>query len=161
MRSIKIFRAALALVAVCSTGYVAAAETCSLVLTNLNFGTYDPLSATGSTAMGSVGVRCNKTTNPSETLNYSITMSAGKAGTYKPNRTMTGPGGTLVYQIYRDSAFTAVWGNTTSDDVGGSQFLPSGQYPITGDFTVYGKVPGSQDVGVGAYTDSVVVTLNF
>jgi spore coat protein U-like protein len=61
-------------------------------------------------------------------------------------RKMSGPGGTLNYSIFRDSARTENWGNTAADELTGA-----GNGPIS----VYASVPAGQYVSPGTYTDTV------
>ena len=70
-------------------------------------------------------------------------------------RVMTGPGN-LTYELYSDAGRTAIWGATATSagkvptSTGASQTL-----------TVYGRIPRGQNVAVGAYSQTVTVTLNF
>ena len=58
--------------------------------------------------------------------------------------------------MFRDAGRTQNWGNTVGTDTlagtgnGSSQTL-----------TVYGRLPGSQTLNVGSYTDTVVATIDF
>jgi len=70
-------------------------------------------------------------------------------------RRMSGPGGAIAYQLYRDPGRSQIWGNTTADDVTGTGDN------TTQNLTVYGRVP-AQDVSVpGQYSDTVTVTLTY
>ena len=116
----------------------AAAQNCSLSLTSLSFGTYTGTQIDG-TATGAV--TC--------TGNWDIPMDAGTgAGATVTNRLMTGPlGATLSYALYRDSARTQNWGNTTDAELTGT-----GNATV---ITVYGRITASQYVVSGTYTDTV------
>lgn len=61
----------------------------------------------------------------------------------------------LRYQLYRDTARTAVWGTgTTAQAV--RLFIPQ-----NGRLDVFGRIPGGQGVADGTYTDVVNITLTF
>ena len=80
----------------------AAAQTCTLTITTLNFGTYAGTQLNG-TAAGTV--TCSGAWN--------IPLNAGTgAGATETVRKLTGPGGALLnYSLYTDAARTINWGN--------------------------------------------------
>lgn len=116
----------------------------------VNFGAYDPLVANASTpldAQGTVTVQCVRNTS------YSITLDQGQNGS-STARNMLGGTSLLNYELYSDSGHTSVW-NTSSPVTGTATSLaPLG-------LTVYGRIPGGQDVAAAAYSDSISVTVNF
>jgi fimbrial chaperone protein len=75
--------------------------------TVMNFGNYDPLSATAATTTSTVGVRCTKGTNYSVALNEGVNFSA--AGCDTPLRRMTDGTNFLTYAITSTSGGSA-WG---------------------------------------------------
>jgi len=115
----------------------AAAQTCTLTDTNMNFGTY-----TGAVLNGtSTGVvTCSGSWN--------IPLNAGTgAGATETTRYMTGPNGAeLAYQVFQDAARTINWGNTT-----GTELTGTGNANIT----FYGQIPAGQYVAPGTYTDTL------
>lgn len=114
-----------------------AAQNCSLTVTTLNFGTYTGTLLNG-TATGKVTCAGS----------WDIPMDAGTgAGATETSRKMTGPfGATLNYALYRDSARTENWGNTT-----GTELTGTGNTNVT----VYGQITASQYVISGTYTDTI------
>ena len=66
---------------------------------------------------------------------------------------------TLTYNLFRDAAFTTVWG----DGSGTTGQYQIGNPPNNTDvpLTVYGRVPALQDVSAGSYSDTVIATINF
>jgi spore coat protein U-like protein len=65
----------------------------------------------------------------------------------------------LQYNLYKDAAYAQVWG----DGTGGTVTLAntnsgSGTGPT---HTIYGRIPAGQDLPVGTYTDSIVITITF
>lgn len=131
-------RVALAVLCVLScVGREATAQTCTLTITTLSFGTYSGTLLNG-TATGRV--TC--------TGAWDIPMDAGTgAGATETIRKMTGPGGaTLNYQLFKDAARTSNWGNTASTELTGTG---------NANITVYGQIPAGQTVGPGTYTDTI------
>ncbi|MGC1422516.1 MAG: spore coat protein U domain-containing protein [Terracidiphilus sp.] len=115
----------------------ATAQTCSLTVSTLNFGTYTGTLLNG-TATGRVTCAGG----------WNIPMDAGTgAGATVTNRKMTGPfGATLNYALFRDSARTQNWGNTTDTELTGT-----GNTNVT----VYGQISATQHVISGTYTDTI------
>jgi spore coat protein U-like protein len=114
-----------------------AAQDCSLVMTTLNFGNY-------------TGTQVNSSATGRVTCAgaWDIPMDAGMgAGATETTRKMTGPfGTTLNYALFRDSARTQNWGNTTTTEMTGT-----GNATVT----VYGRLAASQFVISGTYTDTI------
>jgi spore coat protein U domain-containing protein, fimbrial subunit CupE1/2/3/6 len=113
------------------------AQDCALVMTSLNFGAYTSAQLNGS-ATGRV--TCAGA--------WEIPMDAGTgAGATETTRKMTGPfGTTLNYSLFRDSARTQNWGNTTTTEMTGTG---------NANVTVYGRIAASQFVISGTYTDTI------
>lgn len=140
-----------------ATGTMAVSATlasdCQLSANPLAFGSVSGLLATAPTATTTVSVTCSKSTA------FTVALSAGTTtGATTTARLMANGSTTLAYGIYQDSAFTKNWGSTTgaSGDV------------VTGTGTgaavvlnVYGKIPASQVVAPGTYTDTVTATVSY
>lgn len=116
---------------------MAAAQTCTLSVTALNFGTYTGAALNG-TATGTV--TCGG--------GWDVPMYTGAgAGATETIRYMTGPNNVeLSYRLYTDAARTNNWGDTTGNEDSGN-----GNAVIT----VYGLVPNGQVVPPGTYTDTM------
>lgn len=125
---------------------------CSVDPTSVAFGVYSPLNVVPTDTAGTLRVSCD-----TATVGYTLLLSSGGAGSYAPRR-LTGGAYTLAYNLYIDALRTVVWG----DGSGGTATV-SGAFALPGaiDHTVYGRVPAQQNVGAGAYTDTITVTLNF
>lgn len=113
---------------------------CTVAATNLAFGNY---SATA-------GVVDNLST-------ITITCSNGKGwtlaigGANNAARTMTGPGANLLnYGLYNDIPRSVAFPSTTGTGTGLGQVV-----------TVYGRIPAGQFVPVGAYSDTVNVSVTY
>jgi spore coat protein U-like protein len=126
---------------------------CTISTTSVAFGTYDVFSASPLTSTGTVRYRCN-----SQAANISITLSQGQSGTFSP-RTLTKGAENLSYNLYRDAAASQVWGDGTGGTSTYTDANPPNNQYVT--LTVYGEIPAAQDVSAGAYSDTVVATVNF
>lgn len=118
-------------------------NTCSATATNLAFGTYANATID---ATSTVSVTCTSggayTVGLSNGVNYSA-----------PNRRMTNGSAFLNFELYSDAGRTTVWNDTTTVAGTGSG---SAQ-----DLTVYGRLPGSQGLIAGSYTETITATVTY
>ncbi|MGE8659053.1 MAG: spore coat U domain-containing protein [Achromobacter sp.] len=122
---------------------------CWIVATDLDFGsTAPPLRPVR--AEGTIRVQCAPGTS------WRVGLSDGQHRD-GGSRRMAGAQGYVRYEIYRDSSFTEVWGDDESSQASGSTG-PAGNTVL---LTVYGEVPPQPDLGMGAYTDTIVATLYY
>ena len=127
---------------------------CTVSTTAVNFGPYDPVSANAATpkdSTGTVNVYCTAGT----LANVSLDLGSHASGSTR--RMLGTTGDLLTYEIYRDAARTVVW-NTVNRDSGTSA---SKTIPINGGFIAHGRIPAGQDVRIGSYSDTVLVTVNY
>lgn len=127
-------------------------DDCSVSANNLTFADYDPTSESNDDSTTTVDVTCTVNTA------YDIGLSAGMgSGATVTTRKLTDATNTLNYSLYSDSNHSTVWGNTVSTDTMSSTGTGSQQA-----FTVYGRIPGSQNTAVpGSYTDTITVTVTY
>jgi len=125
---------------------------CTISATPVSFGTYNVFSSTPLDSTGSVIFNCDNRAN------ITITLNNGGATTFNPRRMLNGSE-PLNYNLYRDAARTAIWG----DGTGGTQVYSDPRTPRNQNvtLTVYGRIPAGQDVSVGTYTNTVTATINF
>lgn len=127
---------------------------CSVSASNLAFGNINPLTnaTTATDATTTVSVTCSNGTA------YNVGLNAGAAtGATVTARKMVSGTNTLSYALYRDSARTANWGSTVGTDTVAGTGSGAAQ-----SLTVYGRVPsGQQSTPVGAYTDTITVTVTY
>lgn len=123
--------------------------TCLISATALSFGIYSGLV---SDVASTLTITCTSTTT------YNVGLNAGTAtGATVTTRQMTGPASAkLNYAMFRDSARTLNWGNTVGTDTlsstgTGSALLSS----------VFGRLAAGQLVPVGAYSDTIIVTVTY
>jgi spore coat protein U-like protein len=126
---------------------------CTITAGTLAFGNYDPIFANDTTNLdqsGTFTVTCARGGAPA------VWVGMGNGLNFLGSRRMAGGGEFLTYQLFSDAGRTTAWGNTSGT---GFAPTPNGRNPVT--VTVYGRVLAGQDVLVGAYTDTVVMTVNF
>ena len=126
---------------------------CDIATTPLAFGEYDPLVRHASQPLdrdGSVTITCTKGTSATIGLN----AGSHSSGT---SRNLSNGSALLRYDLFIDAGRTQRWGE------GEANALQAGDAPSDAPrtFVVFGRVPAGQDVPVGAYTDMVVVTIEF
>lgn len=136
---------------------VAGAATCTVAATNVAFGAYNRLSPTPLDAAGNIQVTCSGLAGL--LINYQIQLSPGGSGSYSPRAMVSGPG-SLAYNLYTNAARTSIWGNGS----GGTVTVNDGVLlqllsPIVRNYPLYGRVPASQNVPAGAYSDTITVTV--
>jgi spore coat protein U-like protein len=111
-------------------------------VTNLDFGTYDPTSATNDDdGVGDVTFRCTKNTA------YDVYITGA--------RTMTDGTDTLNFEMYTDTPGGTVWPSALP----GVSGTTADNSPITQN--IYGRIPALQDVEAGTYNGTVVVTVEY
>lgn len=142
-----------------------AAADCSIFTSTLNFGNYDVLDPAPTDSTTNILIICTRNPPPNnETVSYTLTLSVG-GGSYA-NRTMANGANTIGYNLYTSPAMTpaTIWGNGT----GGTSVVAASMQPLTAQntirlafHTIYGRIPARQDVRVGTYTGSVVLTMNY
>ena len=127
------------------------AANCTITTGPVAFGAYDPVGANAAAdllAAGSVTVACTK---GSVTTIDGGNLSAG-------SRRMASGTDFLNYALYKDAARTQVWGTGLA---GGTTAAYNAASRALTAITVYGTVPQAQDVTVGAYSDTVLATINY
>lgn len=132
---------------------------CSVSVSGLVFGVYDPTNTNAATASANIQTTCSVLL-VSVISQIKVTLNTGGSGTYI-SREMTNGSGLLTYNLYQDAAHTIVWGDGSE----GSQDLTN-NYLIdllgtTINHTIYGQMPAGQFVEPGSYSDTIVVTVEF
>jgi spore coat protein U-like protein len=135
---------------------------CTISTGTLAFGAYDPVFANAATAQngtGSITVACTAGSAPNITLG----LGANAAGAV---RRMASGAERLTYELYKPpdttpgtacGTLTTVWGTA-----GVNIFTPtSPASKAARTYNVCGSIAAGQDIGVGAYSDTVVASVNF
>jgi spore coat protein U-like protein len=123
--------------------------TCLISAGALNFGIYTGLV---------INVASTLTITCTSSTTYNVGLNAGTAtGATVTTRKMTGPASAhLNYAMFRDSGRTLNWGNTVGTDTVSATGNGSAQLS-----NVFGRLAAGQTVAVGAYSDTIIVTVTY
>jgi len=127
---------------------------CTVSATSVNFGAYDPVAVNAATPLdstGTVNVYCTAGTLAT------VSLDLGTHFTGSTRRMLSGAANFLNYEVYKDAARSVVW-NSVNTDSGTSA---SKTTAINGGFIAYGRIPSGQDVTMGSYNDTLLVTVNY
>ncbi len=130
---------------------------CTVSTTPVSFGPYDVFSSTPLDTTGTITVYCN---NPEKKpMPVTVAISRGASGSFNP-REMRIAGGSdrMNYYLFIDPSRTTVWGDGTG---GSSIFTGTIVKTAPMNLTVYGRIPARQNLRVGAYSDNLVVTVDW
>ncbi|WP_342315270.1 spore coat U domain-containing protein [Lysobacter sp. FW306-1B-D06B] len=118
---------------------------------NIDFGTVGVTTANIDTT-SVLTVACT----PSTTYTVALDAGTGAGSTITDRRMASGGGGSLKYQLFRDTGRTQNWGNTTgTDTVGGTGNGSNNLY------TIYARIPPQTAPAVGSYASTVTVTITY
>lgn len=123
---------------------------CSVNASNLDFGSYDPLSVVDDTITTNINVACTLLTP------YAIKLNGGSVNSNISARKMANGADRLDYQLYTSALMTTIWG----DAVTGSTVTGTG-LGVSTPHTVFGRIAALQNVSAGSYADTVTVTVEF
>jgi spore coat protein U-like protein len=130
------------------------AANCTITTAPVAFGAYDPVGVNAAAdllATGTVTVACTKGAPTTIDLGNGTNFLAG-------SRRMASATDFMNYALYKDAARTSVWGTGLA---GGTTAAYTAASVAATAITVYGTVPMAQNVSVGAYSDTVVATINY
>ena len=126
-------------------------DSCTVAADDLNFGNYDPRSATALDGTSQLRVACTLLTA------YNVALNPGTSvGATVTTRKMSKATDTLGYTLFRDALRTLNWGQTAGTDT-----VSGTGTGLTANLSVYGRVPGSQNVPTGSYLDTITVTVSY
>ena len=131
---------------------------CSVSASGTNFGSYSIFNPAPLDAVGNIRVSCSNLI--SILVNYTILLSPGASGSYAARR-MSNGGNNLAYNLYTNAARTAIWGNGSAGTSVLNDGYLLGLFTVTQNYSVYGRVVAGQNVPPGAYSDTIVVTVNY
>ena len=130
------------------------AQDCTISVVPVNFGSYETLSSASNYSTGEISVLCTSG------LPFVVKANPGShsGGSFQPRKMYSaGTGYTLNYNLYRDTTHNEIWGDGT-----GSTSTNAGVGTnIIQHFTIYGRLPGMQNVQGGSYADQVTVTVEW
>jgi len=162
--------AALALWLLAAAG--ARADTCSVTMTDVDFGQVSPLGARDYTAQGTLSVTCYWTLLLGQSAlllpaaNVCVNLGTGSGGGTGDPRYMLNAGRRLGFNLYTNSAMTAasIWGGAGStigaQPVTGTMVGLLSLGGVTQSTTIYGRIPASALAGVGTTGNADTVYSN-
>lgn len=127
---------------------------CSVSAISINFGGYDVFQTVPLDSTGTVTVSCDEVPPPDVTISMGQSPNSG-AFIPRAMKLSTGPD-LLNYNLYVDSARTSVWGDSTGGTTTLTDKVRRNRPWVA---TAYGRIFPLQDVGAGAYSDSLSVTI--
>jgi spore coat protein U-like protein len=134
-------------------GLAAQMQSCTISVTPLRFGTYDPRQPGDLMMTGSVVFNCTLSQPVSIFLDQGNGRVAGM-------RRLANGKASLPYQIYFDATATRIWG----DGSGGSQFYSNPAPPPRTNVIVpfYARIPARQtSLARGGYDDRIIVRITY
>jgi spore coat protein U-like protein len=130
---------------------------CTMNATPIGFGNYDVFSSAPLDGAGTITVNC-----AANVVWATVTLGVSStSGSFNPRRMKRSGGSDLLsYNVYTDITRTAIFG----DGAGGTNDVrfkrPSGKpAPWTVFTNMYGRIPPSQNVSVGTYSDILMATV--
>jgi spore coat protein U-like protein len=129
---------------------------CTMNAAPINFGNYDVFSTTPLDAVGTITINCGR-----RVRRATVTLNQGLYGTFNPRR-MKRSGGTdlLDYNVYTDVTRTAIFGDGSG---GSSRVFVNRPGPANRDWSanisMYARIPPSQNVSAGTYSDTLTATV--
>jgi len=118
---------------------------------NIDFGTVGVTTANTDTT-STLTVACT----PGTTYSLSLDAGTGAGSTITDRRMASGGGGSLKYQLFRDTGRTQNWGNTVPTDTQGGTGTGSNNA-----YTIYARIPPQTAPAVGSYASTVTVTVTY
>ena len=122
---------------------------CNVTSSGMSFGSYDVFAINHTDSVGTLTVNCSVETP------YTLKLDPNSSGNFS-ERKMSNGTDFLIYNIYSDAARTFIWGDGTDNSV-----TISGQTGATGQHPLYGRISARQNVSVGNYSDTIIVTIVF
>lgn len=129
-------------------------KACTLAVSNIDFRDYTSNQTNNLDSTGTI------TISSCLDVGYKIKLSPGSSGDTN-NRTLKSGSTSLNYNLYKDSSRVTKWGNSNTDGYSGLiaacgflSFSPC-------QFTIYGRIPGNQNIPDGTYTDNITVTFEY
>lgn len=136
-----------------------AARRCRIQVLPLAFGTYVPATAVPLDSTGSISVRCNGNPRAGQPSAYILRIDGGLAGN-PGSRSLFSGTDLLLYNLYKNSSRTDIWGDGTGGTTPLIQTLPASNR-VRISHSVYGRIDAGYDPRPGLYNDMPIVTIEF
>ena len=131
--------------------------TCAITATTLSFGTNLPTNITADiNSSTTISVNCPSGTPYKVALGLGIGSGASKTS----GRKMMSGANSLLYNLYTDSGFTNAWSDTIPAQADATIASGTGT-GLSQVVSVFGKILKNQTVAPGAYSDTVVITVDY
>lgn len=125
-------------------------ENCTVSAADLAFGNYDPIVANATSGAGDIADSADLTVTCTDGSAVSIALDDGD--NFSSGRRMAKGTDFLSYELYQEVGHTNVFGS-------GAQAVAHNGNGSAQTVTVYGNLPGGQNVPVGSYADTIDVTI--
>lgn len=129
---------------------------CTLSVSDIDFGVYDPNTGVPLRVTGTINVNCVAEPGDKGPALTTISIGASQVSGTVASREMLNPvtNDRLLYNLYADNLYTAVWG----DGTGGSKIVKkpvSEKKPLTQ--VIYAEIAASQFLTAGIYDDTITI----
>ena len=133
---------------------------CTIGTAAIAFSPYDPVNTNATVAddqSGDIVIRCTKGTSG---ITIDLGNGAHNTGRQRQMVNLTSSGTLINYEVYQEPGRTSVWGAGDGGAVrSGADLNGTGNFVAV---TMYGRIPPGQLAAVaGAYSDTLVSTINF
>jgi spore coat protein U domain-containing protein, fimbrial subunit CupE1/2/3/6 len=119
--------------------------------TDLDFGSIPGLITSNTDQTSTIGMTCTERTA------WNVGLNNGQNASGSIRRMRLGATSNYVaYELYSNSGRTTRWGNTINTDT-----IPGTGTGLAQSLTVYGRVPATQTVPSGSYSDIITVTVTY
>ena len=146
--------AALLVCALALAATPARAASCTFMsVTAPALGTYDVFNPMSTDSAGNIAYTC------AGGATVTIALSMGNGPTFSPRHLLRMGGFLMSYNLYLDGGHSMIWGDGTGVSVMSPPNSPADGAVVM--VPIFASIPAHQDVGLGAYTDNIMVTLNF
>lgn len=138
------------------------AISCSVNTLPLNFGNYDPFTATPLDVATTATITCTSNRQSGEFALFTSSISRGRAPSFSPREMRNALNNPLNYNLFTTTARTTIFGDGsagTSERVGFGWASRSNPAIIRHD--IFGRIFAGQDVSVGSYSDTLIFTVTF
>ncbi|WP_312511394.1 spore coat U domain-containing protein [Massilia sp.] len=150
----------------------ARADTCTVTMTDIDFGQVSPIAARDYTAQGTLTVTCNWTLLLGQSAlllpaaNVCVNLGTGSGGGTGDPRYMTNAGRRLGFNLYGDPSYTPAWlwggagSSIGAQPIAGTLVGLLGLGGVNQSVTIYGRIPASALSGVGTTGNADTVYIN-
>lgn len=127
---------------------------CTISTLPITFGNYDVFATVDLDSTSTLTVSCDQRVR----VEVAIGTSSHSGG-FEPRQMKHTTGSDLLdYNLYTRANRNRIWGDGSGNTRTLSRRVRNNR---PRDFTVYGRIPAGQDISVGQYNDTLVVTINY